>query len=566
MRRFKASHVAQRCRFIDRRIRLVLYGSILLETLGLTWFGYGERGILIVCFFISDSGLKMLAKGSVSRTLKKLLIAECGHITDMGELNLACCGSVTDVSVVALGAIQTEEIELVLPECIRRYSGGVSGRCGAAGEQKPGLEVHQTECVDANGDARESWQILQVGLDFGVRDGGCSGISYICNYPLDCFRKGVKVLQEFRRKDKEHDFVMEKLGDDELGLIINWVHDHNDRKSISQVCKQWLRVEGQTRLYIRVLEAEVLHNFLSRFPNLVTFQASGLICNAHLECVAQTCPKIEVLNLNTRKMHDDLDESDELSGLNGGIHAIANGCRELRKVYLRRRGIGNFGVVSLLNFGKNLTELDLGRCNRITDQALEAIGYATSLCVLNLRCCWLITDSGLAMLANGSTARTLKKLIIAECERITDYGLSCLQQMCCLEELNLAECGPAVTDIGGVAVASIPTLKWLNLSWLINISDVTLTAIAEHSQKLMVLDLTGCELITGEGVRAFVDHESLEELVLVSCVNVFQSDVELLVLGSQSLKYIKLDKRLRMWIPIATQENISRFCRLDWSS
>lgn len=359
---------------------------------------------------------------------------------------------------------------------------------------------------------------------------------------------------------------MEKLGDDELGWIINWVHDHNDRKSISQVCKQWLRVEGQTRLYIRVLEAEVLHNFLPRFPNLVTFQASGLICNAHLECVAQTCPKIEVLNLNTRKMHDDLDESDELSGLNGGIHAIANGCRELRKVYLRRRGIGNFGVVSLLNFGKNLTELDLGRCNRITDQALEAIGYATSLCVLNLRCCWLITDSGLAMLANGSTARTLKKLIIAECERITDYGLSCLQQMCCLEELNLAECGPAVTDIGGVAVASIPTLKWLNLSWLINISDVTLTAIAEHSQKLTVLDLTGCELITGEGVRAFVDHESLEELVLVSCVNVFQSDVELLVLGSQSLKYIKLDKRLRMWIPIATQENISRFCRLDWTS
>lgn len=40
------------------------------------------------------------------------------------ELNLACYGSVTDVSVVALGAIQTEEIELVPPECIRRDSGG----------------------------------------------------------------------------------------------------------------------------------------------------------------------------------------------------------------------------------------------------------------------------------------------------------------------------------------------------------------------------------------------------------------------------------------------------------
>ncbi|RVW17322.1 F-box/LRR-repeat protein 4 [Vitis vinifera] len=430
MRRFQASHVAQRCRFIDRRIRLVLYGSILLETLGDDELGLifnrvhdpdDRKSFSQVCkqWVIRNAGVASLVK--MAKNSKELNLGQCVAITDHAleaigvcvknpeetvdcrmwayhrhggvvlqamccseELNLACCGSVTDTLLWSP--------LLALPEF---GCAGPVKLCGAAGEQKPGLEVHQTECVDANGDA--SWQILQVGLDFGVRDGGCS------------VRKSVKVLQEFRRKDKEHDFVMEKLGDDELGLIINWVHDHNDRRSISQVCKQWLRVEGQTRLYIRVLEAEVLHNFLPRFPNLVAFQASGLICNAHLECVAQTCPKIEVLNLNTRKMHDDLDESDELSGLNGGIHAIANGCRELRKVYLRRRGIGNFGVVSLLNFGKNLTQLDLGRCNRITDQALEAIGYATSLCVLNLRCCWLITDSGLAMLANGSTARTLKK-------------------------------------------------------------------------------------------------------------------------------------------------------------
>lgn len=75
-------------------------------------------------------------------------------------------------------------------------------------------------------------------------------------------------------------------------------------------------------------------------------------------------------------------------------------------------------------------------------------------------------------------------------------------------------------------------MKKLNLSWLENVSDSTLTAIAEHCRKLMALDLTGCELITGEGICAFGDHESLEELVLVSCVNVFQSDVELLVPGS----------------------------------
>lgn len=360
--------------------------------------------------------------------------------------------------------------------------------------------------------------------------------------------------------------MMEKIGDDVLGLIIRRIHDHNDRNSVSQVCKQWLRVEGRTRFSLRVLEAEDLHNFLPRFPNLVTVEAAGSITSADLEFIAQTCPRIEILNLNTRKTQDDFGEPDEFSGLNGGVYAIAYGCLEMRKVYLRRRTIGDFGVVSLLKLGKNLTHLDLGRCSRITDRALEAISCATCLRVLNLQCCWLITDAGLAMLVNGCTAWTLRKLILSECERITDRGLSWLQQMCCLEELNLAECGPAVTDIGGAAVAAIPNLKRLKLSWLINITDVTLTAIVQHCQKLTMLDLTGCEYITGEGVCSLLNQESLEELVLVSCINISPSDVELLVLGSRSLNYIMLDKSMRMWIPTPTQERMSGCCRLDWSS
>ncbi|KAK4419950.1 hypothetical protein Salat_2407900 [Sesamum alatum] len=119
--------------------------------------------------------------------------------------------------------------------------------------------------------------------------------------------------------------------------------------------------------------------------------------------------------------------------------------------------------------------------------------------------------------------------------------------MGCLEELDLAECGPKVTDIGGeMAVAAIRTLKRLNLSWLFNVSDVTVVALAQNCRHLEDLDLTGCKSVTGAGVRALSSHDSLKELLLVQCgYGISGDDLEELVLGCTSLECIALDQRLR---------------------
>lgn len=362
---------------------------------------------------------------------------------------------------------------------------------------------------------------------------------------------------------------MSILGDDDLNLILNWVYDPNDRKSFSLVCKQWLRVEGLTRLSLRLLEPNSLRGFLPRYPNLIQFECSKPITDYDLKFLAQTCPKIEDINLNLKAPRGTSDEFDQLSGFadvgDDGLCALASGCCKLSKVLLRRRkNIGNVGVVSLVKLARNLTLLGLGWCNLITDQALEAIGAVSSLSVLNLEGCSLITDRGLASLATGPLSRSLKKLVLVECDQITDYGVSLLQQMCCLEELNMAECGPKVTDIGCVALAAIQTLKRLNLSWLVNVSDPTLVALAENCRKLVAIDLTGCELITGAGIRAFADHGCLETLVLPSCYNICAYDLEHIALTCHSLSCIVLDKGLKMWIPEMVQENLSRFCDLYW--
>lgn len=104
---------------------------------------------------------------------------------------------------------------------------------------------------------------------------------------------------------------------------------------------------------------------------------------------------------------------------------------------------------------------------------MKQLGLRIRYGALNLEASSLVTDHGLAALATGYISISLKKLVLAECDRITDSGVSMLKHICCLEELNLAECGPKITDSGGVAVSSITSLRKLNLAWLINLSDVT---------------------------------------------------------------------------------------------
>eukprot|EP01018_Ginkgo_biloba_P013499 Gb_07301 [translate_table: standard] len=361
---------------------------------------------------------------------------------------------------------------------------------------------------------------------------------------------------------------MDKISDDEVGLILKRVTNRTDRRACSQVCTQWRRVEGSTRTALRVLDPQLLHLFLPRYPNLFVLEAGRGITDSDLELIADTCPALQVLNLNLRQTVGFLDvfeESDIDTVSDEGICAIAAGCRDLRRVYLRRRkGVGNVGATALIKSASNLTHLDLSWCHGITDQALEAMGAAGSLQVLILHGCTLVTDWGLASLATGSSARTLKRLDLRECDQISDLGVTLLQQLSCLQVLNLAECGPRVTDTGGVALGAVYSLESINFSWLINISDVSLLTIAENCQNLKEINITGCELITGVGVRSFSQHKSLQVLILASCYNVFSDDIEQTVLECPTLLYLGLDKGLRRWIPDGLLERIQGRCRIEW--
>ncbi|PRQ34835.1 putative leucine-rich repeat domain, L domain-containing protein [Rosa chinensis] len=355
---------------------------------------------------------------------------------------------------------------------------------------------------------------------------------------------------------------MSFLDDDVVGLIANKVCEKDDRKSFSEVCKQWCRVEGLSRSSL-----EVFHNWpglplgaLTRFPNVVVLEVKYVRTEADLEFIAQTCPRLESITV-----HSDIRiESDDIVLGPKSLVALGNGCPQLSRVKLvGREAVGDSGVVALVHSARNLKALVLACDLWISDQALRAIGSASSISTLKLPGsrikdvelgvlangtssistlelvrCRKITDVGLGFLANGSISKTLKKLVLDGCNKITDSGVQLLRKMCSLERLDLSNCGSRITNAGGVAISAIQTLRELLLVNLQTVSNSTIVALAWNCPNLEILDLRGCQAVTGAGIRAFSGHKCLKRLVLLNLPfhNFNEADLESIALGCPSLE------------------------------
>ncbi|PWA89356.1 Leucine-rich repeat, cysteine-containing subtype [Artemisia annua] len=313
---------------------------------------------------------------------------------------------------------------------------------------------------------------------------------------------------------------MEQLGDDNLISICYKIDYRGDLKSFSEVSKQFLKAAYIRRWDLEVSFTGLLTDMLPASPNLSSFQCSKPLSNKHIKLLAQSCPKLRTLRLTLEKNLDPkVDYESDFD--DDGLCAVANAYSHLDIVSLDRRlRVGDVGVVSILRSSKNITSLCLKGCVKVTDKSLKVIGEATSLKLLNLGACCLITDLGLKYLANGDLKNCLEILLLAKCDRISDAGIIYLGQMVHLTALTLSKCGVNVTDSGISAISKIPNIERLVLSRLINVTNTSLFDIANNCLNLRVLDLSGCQAITSEGLRAFADHPTLSRLFLYGCCHI----------------------------------------------
>lgn len=341
---------------------------------------------------------------------------------------------------------------------------------------------------------------------------------------------------------------MERIGEDILTYIFKKIPNRDDQKSFSQVSKQFLNVACFPAYTLHINFPNALYVILPACPNIREFVCSKPLSNDHMEFLVKWCPKLTCLYLGSGQDLDhqaDYEPPAEFDFDDSGLCTVARGCKLLFDVDLSGRlHVGDVGVCRLVRSNELLCGLVLERCVGVTDKSLGAIAEAGCLDSLNLRGCYKITDLGLKYLASGKLKKTLKLIALAGCDRISDDGVFHLKQMAELGDLDLSKCGVNVTDSGILSVSEISNIKKLDLSWLINVTDTSLFTIASTCLKLKTINFSGCVLITGEGLRAFAHHPTLEALDIFSCCNISWEDVVLIGLTCMRLNRLGLSSRM----------------------
>ncbi|XP_071688310.1 uncharacterized protein [Rutidosis leptorrhynchoides] len=338
---------------------------------------------------------------------------------------------------------------------------------------------------------------------------------------------------------------MDRLGDDVLFCIFIKLNEKRDQKSFHQVSKQLMKVACRRLRYLQSFVPHLLYDILPQSSNLVRFASFNKpLNNSHLKLLAQSCLKLSYLHLGYPVRNFERDFDDD------GLCALANSCKNLRHVQVNYRlNFGDPGTMSLVrSCSKNLTTLVLSGCVKITDESLKVIGEeCLYLQKLVLRGCSMITDLGLKYLVNGDLKYDLRILDLSRCDKISDDGIRCLTKIVKLDSLNLSRCGNHVTDSGIVdlLVSQQSNIWSLNLSGLMNISDMSLAVMGTKCLKLKYVYMNSCEAITSQGLHAFANHPTLQLLSLFSCHNLTWEDVKSVALSCSSLACLTLSSRLK---------------------
>lgn len=112
-------------------------------------------------------------------------------------------------------------------------------------------------------------------------------------------------------------------------------------------------------------------------------------------------------------------------------------------------------------------------------------------------------------------------LNLSDCSNTTDTGLLHLQGLHSLERLDLTF--SEISDTGLRCVANIPTLRHLNLSQCLRISNA---GLAQLQPQLQSLNLRHCYDIDGTGLQQLQRLSQLQELDLTGCYQILDADLQ----------------------------------------
>ncbi|KAL1129502.1 hypothetical protein AAG570_012447 [Ranatra chinensis] len=286
-----------------------------------------------------------------------------------------------------------------------------------------------------------------------------------------------------------------------LALIFGYL-DVRDKGRAARVCSAWRDASYhksvwrgvEAKLHLRRANPSLFAGLVRRGIRRVQV----LSLRRSLRDVVQGVPNLESLNLSgcynvtdIALAHAFVDEVPSLTELDLSL------CKQVTDTSLGR----------IAQYLKNLEVLELGGCCNVTNTGLLLVAWGLKrLKRLNLRSCWHVSDQGIGHLAglDGETAdgnAALEYLGLQDCQRLSDEALRHVSVgLTSLKSINLSFC-VNISDGGLKYLAKMSSLRELDLRSCDNVSDVGLAYLAEGGSRVSSLDVSFCDKI---GDRALV--------------------------------------------------------------
>ncbi|KAL5125182.1 F-box/LRR-repeat protein 3 [Glycine soja] len=185
-----------------------------------------------------------------------------------------------------------------------------------------------------------------------------------------------------------------------------------------------------------------------------------------------------------------------------GVGLIAIKCKEIRSLDLSYLPITEKCLHHILQL-EHLEDLVLEHCLGIEDHGLATLqASCKSMKMLNLSKCQNIGHIGIASLTSG--AHNLEKLILSSSLSVTTDLAKCLQSFPRLRSVKLDSC--LGTKSGLKAIGNLgASLKELNLSKCVGVTDENLPFLVQTHKDLEKLDITCCHTITHASISSLTN-------------------------------------------------------------
>ncbi|KAL3853207.1 hypothetical protein ACJMK2_016766 [Sinanodonta woodiana] len=185
-----------------------------------------------------------------------------------------------------------------------------------------------------------------------------------------------------------------------------------------------------------------------------------------------------------------------------------------------------------------LNHIYMTDCQRLTDASLKAIADCKQLVVVNFADCVRITVKGVRQLVEGQCAPSLRELNLTNCIRVSDLAMLHITKRCPnLTYLSICYC-EHITE-SGIEMLGQTKLTSLDISGC-NCGETGLSALG-NNQRLRDVILSECVAITDLGLQKFAQScKDLERLDISHCSNITDGAIKNLAFCCRNINYLNL--------------------------